>query len=181
VTPFDTPFNPGFRFEAPWKVGVEQSQTSFIRFGIALNPFETSLPEGVGKIKDNTLVIAGASTTGDGTVKVDEFKCLGMNFHASLTLCEDDSDPLRLTADPASPSRGADFAPVMLVNVLLRITVDGGIAGSASLTSVTVRFSEVSLPEPPALSLILGGILAFAHAARRRSLSLTGNARRTRG
>ena len=167
VTPLETPFNPGFRFEAPWSVTGEQFQTSTIRFVITRNPF--AFPDdNIGRIKDNTLVIGGAKATGDGFVKVEEFKCLGADFaDVGLGCGEEETPPLVLTADENNPSRRADFAPVKFVDVLLKITVDAGTVGSAGLESVTIRFSEVPpVPEPAALLLAAFGAASLLHVRR---------------
>jgi hypothetical protein len=160
VTPIDTRFNPGFRFDAPWNVVNEQFVTSEIRFGVLRNPF--SFEDDFGKIKDNTLSIANHAVTGDGTVIVEELKCIAMNFDDNFrNLCEDESAPLTLKVDATSPNAHTDFPPENFVAVALKITVDAGIHGTSSLQSVEVRFSEtqpVMVPEPPsAVLFVLGG------------------------
>jgi len=160
VNPIDTPFNPGFLFNAPWGVQSGQTQDSLIGFTVKVN-------QGGNLINDLSLYMFGAGVIGTGQVSVAETYCAGDTF---ANLCAHGTEGTLLTILNANTSilhASTTFAPVGIVDVVKDIELLGGTNGSAALVSgVQNQFSEV--PEPSSLLLFGSGIAGLAGMVRRR-------------
>jgi len=159
VNPINTPFNPGFLFNAPWGVQAGQTQDSLIGFTVNVNP-------GGNLINDLSLYMLGAGILGTGQVSVAETYCAGDTF---ADLCAHGTEGSLLTILNSGTSiltAHATFGPVSVVDVVKDITLLGGSDGSAALVSgVGNQFSEV--PEPGSLVLFGSGIVGLAGMLRR--------------
>ena len=160
VNPLNTPFNPGFLFNAPWGVGAGHTQDSLIGFTANVNA-------GGNLIDDLSLNMFGAGILGTGQVSVVETYCAGDTFADN---CANGTEGTLLTILNSSTSilhASATFGPVKIVDVMKDITLLGGSNGSASLVSgVQNNFSEV--PEPGSLVLLGSGVIGLAGVLRRR-------------
>jgi len=160
VNPINTPFNPGFLFNAPWGVQAGQTQDSLIGFTVTVNP-------GGNLINDLSLYMFGAGVLGTGQVSVAETYCAGDTF---ADLCAKGTEGTLLTILNSGTSllhASVTFNnPVSIVDVRKDIELLGGTNGSAALVSgVENQFSEV--PEPGSLVLFGSGIVGLAGVVRR--------------
>ena len=120
----------------------------------------------------NRLSLSGASATGDGNVTGLEIKCVGGTFTSPDPSGCTGTEVALIVARDAGGLVSPDverFGPSSFFDVFVELTVDGGIAGSASLDGA-VRSTFV--PEP-SLLLVLGSGLCAALARRRRLRTLT--------
>ncbi len=166
VTPITTPFNPGLSFGASWTVnsvaaGGPGGIDSKIGFSVKVNP-------GGNPIKDNSLGIAGVSTSGNGSVSVSENKCLGFEWGAN-TSCAGTIATLSVNAPPGTSLFNQLLFPNQtLIGVIKDIALSTGASGTASVSVISQNFSEV--PEPASL-LLLGSGLAAVGVWGRKSFS----------
>ncbi len=146
VTPIDTPYNPGFTFNAPWSVGAGQALNSTIGFTVAVL-------DGGGLIKDISATMMGYGRVPDGTVMVAETTTVGNLLLYDSDRGEKPYDQLLvpLTAGP--------------ITVQKQISVNG-FRGLATVSGVTNQFSEV--PEPTSLILIGTSLLGLGFLRRGR-------------
>jgi hypothetical protein len=161
VNPINTPFNPGFLFNAPWSAGANQTQDSLIGFTAHVN-------QGGNLIDDLSLYMFGAGVIGTGQVSVAETYCAGDTF---ADLCAHGTEGTLLAILNSNISilhASVTFnTPVSIVDVRKDIELIGGGDGSASLVSgVSNQFSEV--PEPGSLVLLGSGVVGVAGMLRRR-------------
>ena len=160
ANPMDTPFNPGFLFNAPWAAQAGQTQGSLLTYTVRVN-------QGGNAISDLNLYMFGAATLGTGHVAVAETYCAGDTFanqcaHGTigelLTLLNSNTSVLH---------SHASFNPVDIVDVSVDITMLGGGDNSfAVLSGVQNQFSEV--PEPGSILLMSTGALGLAGILRRK-------------
>jgi len=160
VNPIDTPFNPGFLFNAPWGVQAGETQDSLIGFTVSVNP-------GGNLIKDLSLFMFGAGVLGTGQVSVAETYCAGDTFANGCANGTTGSLLTLLNSNTSILIANVTFDnPVSVVDVVKDITLLGGSDGSAALVSgVQNQFSEV--PEPGSLMLFGSGIAGLAGVLRR--------------
>jgi hypothetical protein len=157
VTPLTTPGNPGLTFDFGVSVTAGDFLGSLFSFSVAL------LPGGM-PIEAVSLSMSGSAVTNDGVNTA--ILCLGTTDPACPT-----PDPI-LLFDIGDDSLLVDmrtFPPAAALDLLLDVVVDAGLAGSASLSSATIRFQEqVSAVPEPALGIPLGaGLLALGLRRRR--------------
>ena len=116
--------------------------------------------------------LASASATGDGVVTATQDVCPDGFFAGnSPTLCPTAASALItfLTESDSLLSDQAGFASASsFFDVFTDVAIDGGLAGSANLGSVTLSFGPV--PEPSTAALLAAGLalLARSRAGRRR-------------
>ena len=161
VNPIDTPFNPGFLFNAPWGVQAGQTQGSLIGFTVKVN-------QGGNLINDLSLYMFGAGVIGSGQVTVAETYCLGDTFANQCANGVEGTLMTILNSNTSILHDSVSFNPVSIVDVKKDIELIGGGDGSATLVSgVQNQFSEV--PEPSSLLLFGSGIAGLAGMVRRRT------------
>jgi hypothetical protein len=160
ANPINTPFNPGFLFNAPWGAQSGQTQSSMIGFTVTVNP-------GGNLINDVSLYMFGAGVLGTGQVSVAETYCAGDTFADSCAHGTEGTLNTLLNSSTSILHDSATFNPVSIVDVIKDIELVGGGNGSAALVSgVQNQFSEV--PEPGSLVLLGSGILGLAGVVRRK-------------
>jgi hypothetical protein len=166
VTPVNDPFRPGLTFNVNSEAQAGNFQQRVIGFSV-----------GGFSIIGNQINLGGSAVTPDGAVIVAEDKCLGGVFALGSTGCtttEMSAVAFDLGPLDRSLSESLQFAPTSSVGVVLDISVDGGLEGSASLRSATAQFTAV--PEPATLALVGVGLAAAAGRRRRsRIRAQTGN------
>jgi hypothetical protein len=160
ANPINTPFNPGFLFNAPWAAQAGQTQGSLLSYTVQVN-------QGGNAISDLSLYMFGAATLGTGQVGVAETYCAGDTFADScahgtlgqlLTILNSNTSILHATAT---------FNPVNIVDVAVDVEMLGGGDNSfAVLSGVQNQFSEV--PEPGSILLMSTGALGLAGILRRK-------------
>jgi hypothetical protein len=156
VTPIVDPGNPGLTFNFGAEAGPGSLLQALFAFSVAIDP--------------GGLPITAVSLFLDGsTVEPD-----GVN---TALLCLGTTDPGCPTPDPillfdigidALLSDSRALPSVAALDLLADVVVDGGLAGGASLTSVTLRFLEVQVvPEPPLVVPLIASFLAVVRMSRR--------------
>jgi len=175
VFPIATAFNPGLDYAlSGFSAGANSSLD--LRLG-----FNVATISGANVIEDASLGIAGAAFTGTGLVSIGENVCAGGVFAnpGSGTGCPAGDQNLSLSvANPGPPATFFDMkftsstpaCPLGLCNlvgVFKDVSVNGGSAGSASLSSFTQQFSEV--PEPASVMLLGGVLLTLVVSIRRKA------------
>lgn len=187
VTPLNDSGNPGLTFTAPWSAAAtsvtDAATLSFIFFDVRTTS-GAALIENASVKADFT-----ADFTGTGSFS-DNAEAAGCFNASSTTNCSGKSGTffIRTTNNSGvltNPSGDtAIFTPVALVGVN-SVSIDAiallGAGNSATVTSATYRFSEVSTPVPePATAVLLGtGLLGLVSPRllrhRRKSHRLRGH------
>jgi hypothetical protein len=127
-----------------------------------------------GSFSANTLSMTGSSVTLDGNVTAIEDKCIGGTYAGSdpSTPCFPGTAlfPALLVIDVdgfEQLSDSAAFGASSFFDVFTEITLDGGLAGGATLNgTVTNEFGNV--PEPSAILLVGSGLFGIWARRRRR-------------
>ena len=173
VSPLPVPLNPGLEYSlAGFSVGSNQSLD--LKLG-----FDVAVIGGSHVIEDASLGIAGAQNSGTGSVTIGENVCAGGTFSnpgagtgcpggdQNLSLNVQNPGPPQVFYDMkfTSPTPACPGGLCNLVGVFKDVSVTGGSAGSASLSSFTQQFSEV--PEPASVMLLGGALLTIAGSIRR--------------
>jgi hypothetical protein len=123
-------------------------------------------------LNQNILSLEGAAATNDGNVTAIEFLCLGGSFFDPTVPagCGTLETTLAVAHD-AFGSTSPDsrtFAPQSFFDIFVELTVDPGVAGTASLDgTVRTAFAAAAVPEP-AIVLLMGSGLCAVLARRRR-------------
>jgi hypothetical protein len=174
VSPITTAFNPGLSYTlSGFSVGSLSSLD--LKLG-----FDVATISGARVIEDASLGMAGASITGTGMVSIGENVCAGGVFSAPLagTGCPAADQNLSLSvANPGPPATFFDMKFTSsttacpgglcnLVGVFKDVGVNGGSAGSASLSSFTQQFSEV--PETSSIVLLGTAFMLTSMVFRRK-------------
>lgn len=123
-----------------------------------------------------TFSLAGASAMGDGAVTGIEDVCFGASFPGSQPSgCPTQSDSLVVFATDGFSDLVASrsFPASSFFDVFVNLTLDGGLSGSASLGSASVRFAPI--PEPSTYVLVLSACGLIVLARRRQTLVLRGS------
>jgi hypothetical protein len=159
VTPLPTPLNPGFRFDVNSNAAARELLQLQFAFAVLVNL-------GGRPIGSVSTTLDGSLVTSDGAVTAVADLCLGTAFVAGT--CGTPTDTLILfdigVDTLLQDSRG--FEPVRTLGVANDIVVDGGLNGSASLSSFTIRFQEV--PEPGTFVSVFASLLALTLLRHRR-------------
>jgi len=153
VSAFSNPPDTGLLFAAGWSAVSGGVQDMAISYTVTAAPGTF--------ITDASLFLAG-STTGTGVGTIGE------------TLLLSNGHTVSLTASTGSPSDSITFAPVTSIQVLKDIDLNGGTAGSASISIVSQGFSLSSVPEPNSMALLgigMTGFLAFRRFFKRSSVA----------
>jgi len=158
--PINTPFNPGFLFNAPWGARAGETQGSLLSYTVQVN-------QGGNAISDLSLYMFGAATLGTGQVSVAETYCAGDTF---ADMCANGTLGELLTILNSNTSilhASASFDPVNIVDVSVNVVALGGGDNSFAVVSgVQNQFSEV--PEPGSMLLMSTGALGLAGILRRK-------------
>lgn len=159
VTPLPTPLNPGFRFDINANAGAAELLQSRFAFAVLANPGG----QPVARVRST---LGGSLASPDGAVTAVTDLCLGTTFVAGT--CGGTSDTLILfdIGVDALLQDSRVFGPIQTVGVANDIVVDGGLNGSASLSSFTIRFQEV--PEPATFVSVITSLLALTLLRHRR-------------
>lgn len=163
VTPITNPLLPGFTFTL--KKTTADRLESFFRFSL----------QGLSST-GQTLTMAGAAATGDGSVSVVEDLCGGGSFNPTQPInCSGMTlGPLitLVTATDQFLTDAASFKAANFFNIFVDITLDGPgpTTGTATLGSVSLQFAAASsaVPEPATLALLLVALLTLAGITRRQ-------------
>ena len=157
VTPLASASNPGLLLALDITVTAGQFLDAFFGFQVS------------DTLTGASLVMAGASATGDGAVTVIEDLCRGATF--SGVVCPGDSSTqiVFATEVDSDTAEATSFPGVGLLGVLADIGVDGGPTGSAELATVTLRFETGAAAVAEPSSLVLLPLAMLAAWLRRRA------------
>ncbi len=144
VTPHNDPLNPGLEFQAAWTAGAGQTLDSLIKYKVQVLP-------GGNAIKDVSASMDGFGFSDGGIVAVAETVNLGATLLANLFLHADTTGIVNFASATFDPTPG-------ILDVVKDISVNGNL-GTASVSDVTNRFSEV--PVPPTAILLGSGLLGL--------------------
>jgi hypothetical protein len=150
VDPVTGPDGPGFNFDGAWAAGAGQDLDADIKFNV------TALS---GSIDDIYIILGASSFTGNGSANYSENYCFGGA-----------NEPCFLAVEQPGAAQ-TDVVTLNSPQTSLSIDKDlelHGNSGSITVSSFGNQYSSV--PEPRALSLVLGlGLLAgFAFFKRRQ-------------
>ncbi len=159
VTPLPTPLNPGFRFDVYSNAAASELLQSRFAFAVLVNP-------GGRPIGSVSATLGGSLASPDGAVTAVADLCLGAAFVAGTCGAATDTLILFDIGVDALLQGSRGFEPVRTLGVANDIVVDGGLNGSASLSSLTIRFQEV--PEPATFVSVIASLLALTLLRRRR-------------
>jgi len=139
--------DPGFEFNGPFSVGSNQSKDVSVGFTV------TAL---TGLITDVHIQLDSSHVSGTGEVSYDETVCL------SSTNCD------LFVSNPGTSSLTTDLVlttPSQSITITKDLILSGGANGTASMSDFSNYYSHSAVPEPRAVSALLGlgffGILAF--------------------
>jgi hypothetical protein len=142
----------GVDFDAVWAATAGQTLDDNISFDVSVGPGAASITD-AGIVQDSY-------TTGDGSVTVAEKGCSG--------ICTPSTEWGVATNDTSFVSDQI-FTATGTISVEKDIAVDGGSGdSSAGLSNVADVFSTSEVPEPRALSLLLGLGLVAGFAFRKK-------------
>jgi hypothetical protein len=150
VTPIADPGNPGLVFNFDAAAGPGELLQALFAFSVSVDPGGMPITAVSLSLEGSTVDLDGVNTA---------LLCLGTTDPACPTL-----DPI-LLFDIGIDSLLSDsraLPSVTSLDLLTDVVVDGGLAGSASLTSATLRFLEVQVvPEPSILVPVIAGLIAL--------------------
>ena len=154
VSPGGLPDMPSLRFTLGKSAAAGQLFESFFHFDVS-GP----------SLFNATVMLENPSATGDGAVISSLDICPNASFSGGAPLgCPNTPATLIAlkTATFSSLSDSKDFIATSFFDVFVDLTIDGGLSGSATMDSATVRVTVI--PEPAsALLIIIGcGVLALA-------------------
>jgi hypothetical protein len=156
VTPLPTPGNPGLTFDFGATASAGDLLQSLFAFSVAV------LPGGM-PIEAVSLSLLGSDVVPDGVNTA--LACLGTldpSCPADVILLFDIGTDSELNGLLALP-------PAATLDLVMDVVVDGGLAGSAALSSATIRFQEATaVPEPTLLLSFGAGLLALGVIRRSR-------------
>lgn len=162
VLPLNDYLNPGLLFESG--AGGPNSPMWAATSSPVLN-YTVRVQPGGSPIYDNTLGIQGVSVSGDGSVTVTEYECLGALFTGPMA-CPGMLAQLSAFVTPTGTqlSQVVNFAPVLLVDVQTYLSLNAT-RGAATLEGFREQFSEV--PEPGTWGWLGAGITTLVLLRRR--------------
>jgi hypothetical protein len=156
VTPIPHSGNPGLLFDFGASAGPGELLQALFAFSVSVDP-------GGNPISSVSLSLASSSAIPDGV--------------NTAILCLGTLDPACPTPDPIilfdigieDELDGARALPLVTdLDLVADVVVDGGTAGSANLSSMTLRFLEVQVvPEPPLVVPLIASLLALVRRSRR--------------
>jgi hypothetical protein len=156
VVPFGNSLSPGFEFLVSALLGPGELRQARIGYTVGLSAAGTLTAR---------LAMSGSSVAPDGGATVIEELCSGGEFFAP-GLCPDPNSLGFLPTEAlivfdigvdAGLSDGLELQQLTTLGVLNDIVVDGGLAGSAGIGSVSNQFTIV--PEPGTIWLLSAGFL----------------------
>jgi len=153
----------GFQFTVNQDAGADDLFESIFSYTASVGTFSTA-----------QLAMAGATATGDGAVTVVEDVCVGSVFGPGISGCPAGARRTNIVFaidGDSDNSESAGFPPNTFLNVVNDLTVDGGLAGTASVASFTNLFAvapaQTEVPEPATGLLLAAGLGAVWRRARR--------------
>ena len=157
VTPSGSTLNSTLQFTLNSTASANQLFESFFRFEVmATAPLS------------DTMFLNG-SATGDGAATATQDICPGGSFMGNSPVGCPGSAGSLVTAATESftmQSDTASFPISSFFDVFVDLSVDGGLSGTATLTSATAQFTAT--PEPGTTALMLTGLAALALRRLRR-------------
>jgi PEP-CTERM motif len=173
ATPIDpsliqvTPLGPsvGFMFTVNQDAGAGDLFESIFSYTASVATFNMA-----------ALSMAGATATGDGVVTVVEDVCVGSLFGPGISGCPAGNQRTNIVFAIDIDNdfdESAGFPPNAFLNIVNDLTVDGGLAGTASVANFTNLFAvtpaQTAVPEPATGLLLAAGLGAVWRRTRRSS------------
>lgn len=123
--------------------------------------------QAAGVLTASSIALGSPSVTGDGAVIGILDVCAGGNFSAGPSGCSGTSASALAAATAASNDNSGPvtFPVSSFFDIFYEITLDGGLAGTASLASAALAVDTV--PEPSAILLVSLGLAAIGLYRRR--------------
>jgi hypothetical protein len=148
VTPVGGAFNPGLQFGINTLAIAGELFESFFRFTVA------------GELSAASLLLGPGTVTGDGAAIAVEDLCVNGSFVGNDPLGCSGSADTAIVARTETSEFLLDQKPIIggFFDILVDISIDGGLAGTASLDNVTVQFVS-PVPEPSTGLLLAGGFV----------------------
>ncbi|MGH9318270.1 MAG: PEP-CTERM sorting domain-containing protein [Vicinamibacteria bacterium] len=157
VIPLSTPGNPGLTFDLGVSATAGELLQSLFSFSVVVLPGGFPIQAVSSSLSGSRVAPDGANTA---------LFCLGTNdptCPAPDTILLFDIGIDSLLSDSRS------LASVAALDLVVDVVVDGGLSGSGSLSSATIRFREVSAVPEPATWLSVGvSLLALSRVRRQR-------------